>query len=200
MKTLIVAAVCVAVALGQSRIQSKLSTRNVPANVGKDNPNACLSVTEGKAFQVGQTWALPICGKSTCFKDGDKLSEKVEDCGPLPKQSPGCKIVNEADKNKPYPTCCPVYECQPGSALQYPTEAEIKAAADRAAQAAPPPTTQGAPGAQSTPAAPGGQAPPVTQAAPSPHSAPGAHASQAAQTPQPTTSGPGTSTTPGGRS
>ncbi|XP_066961329.1 uncharacterized protein [Macrobrachium rosenbergii] len=186
MKTLIVVAVCVAVALGQTRIESKLNSRNLPANVGKDSPSACVSISEGKVFQVGQTWALPVCGKSTCFKEGDKLFEKVEDCGPLPKQSPGCKVVNEADKNKPYPACCPVYECQPGSTLQYPTEEEVKAAAQSTTR-----DTQGASG---------GQAPPASQGSPSPHSAPDAHATQAAETPRPTTTaGPGTPTTPGAK-
>ncbi|XP_066961323.1 uncharacterized protein [Macrobrachium rosenbergii] len=137
MKFLIVASVCVAVAFGQSRINPKPSVRNLPAEVRKEAPSQCFAFTQQKAFAVGQSWPLaPFCGRGTCIQHEGKLFEKVEDCGVEPKPSPGCRVVNEADKSKPYPACCPVYECQEGATLQYPTEQEVRAAGQKAAQAA----------------------------------------------------------------
>ncbi|XP_064117679.1 uncharacterized protein LOC135223103 [Macrobrachium nipponense] len=138
MKFLIVASVCVAVAFGQNnRIDPKPSVRNLPAEVRQEAPNQCSSFTQRKAFAVGQSWSLaPFCGKATCVQHEGKFFERVEDCGIEPKPSPGCRVLNEANKDKPYPACCPVYECQQGASLQYPTEQEVKAVAQQAAQAA----------------------------------------------------------------
>ncbi|XP_066961334.1 uncharacterized protein [Macrobrachium rosenbergii] len=137
MKFLIVASFCVAVALGQSVIQPKPSVRNLPAEVRPEAPDQCYAITAKKGFPVGQSWPLtPFCGKATCIQHEGKLFEKVEDCGVEPKPSPGCRVKNEADKDKPYPACCPVYECQEGASLQYLTEEEVKAAAQQAAKAA----------------------------------------------------------------
>ncbi|XP_064117781.1 uncharacterized protein LOC135223206 [Macrobrachium nipponense] len=136
MKVLVIATVCVAVAFCQTRIPAKPSVRNVNADVLRDFPGACFASTACKVFKVGESWPLtPFCGRSTCVQEGEKLIEKIEDCGLRPKESPGCKVVNEADLQKAYPDCCPVFECQEGATLQYPTEAEIAAAI--AAQPAP---------------------------------------------------------------
>ncbi|XP_068239679.1 uncharacterized protein [Palaemon carinicauda] len=137
MKFLIVASFCLAVALAQNAIQPKPNVRTLPAEVRKEAPNQCYGFTARKAFAVGQSWSLtPFCGRATCLQHENRLFEKVEDCGFEPKPSPGCRVVNEADQAKPYPACCPRYECQPGASLQYPTEEELRAAAQQAAQAA----------------------------------------------------------------
>ncbi|XP_066961335.1 uncharacterized protein [Macrobrachium rosenbergii] len=137
MKFLVFASVCVAVAFSQTKIPAKPTVRSLAADVLRDFPGACFGSTACRVFQVGESWPLsPFCGKASCVKEGEKLLEKVEDCGIRPKESPGCKIINEADLEKAFPDCCPVYECQEGSALQYPTEEEIQAAAKEAAAAA----------------------------------------------------------------
>ncbi|XP_064114494.1 uncharacterized protein LOC135220855 [Macrobrachium nipponense] len=137
MKFFIVASFCMAVAIGQGVIQPKPNVRNLPAEVRKEAPGQCYGFTAKKAFPVGQSWPLaPFCGRATCIQHEGKLFEKVEDCGFEPKPSPGCRVKNEADQAKPYPACCPVYECQPGATLQYPTPEELKAAAEQAAKAA----------------------------------------------------------------
>ncbi|XP_064117670.1 U-scoloptoxin(16)-Er8a-like [Macrobrachium nipponense] len=137
MKFLIVASVCIVVVLCQQTIQPKPNIRNLPAEVKPQAPGQCFAFTANKAFAVGQSWPLaPFCGRATCIQHEGKLFEKVEDCGFEPKPSPGCRVVNEADQGKPYPACCPVYQCQPGASLQYPTEQELRAAAQRNAQTA----------------------------------------------------------------
>ncbi|XP_068238853.1 uncharacterized protein [Palaemon carinicauda] len=145
MKSLIVASLCIAMALGQTQVDSNFNVRVLPANVSPDAPNACYGSTARKSFEVGQTWFLnPICGRSTCLQDGSRLFERIEDCGQPPNDSPGCRLSNEPDIDQTYPACCPVYECQPGAELQYPTEEELRAAAQQAAQQA----AQAAQGAQ----------------------------------------------------
>ncbi|XP_066962176.1 uncharacterized protein [Macrobrachium rosenbergii] len=137
MKFLVVASFCVAVALSQTVIQPKPNVRNLPAEINKDAPGQCIAFTLRQPQAVGKSWSLaPFCGKATCIQHEGKLFEKVEDCGFEPKPSPGCRVKNEADQAKPYPACCPVYECQPGATLQYPTPEELRAAAQRNAQAA----------------------------------------------------------------
>ncbi|XP_064114334.1 uncharacterized protein LOC135220783 [Macrobrachium nipponense] len=137
MKFLIVASFCVAVALGQNVVQPRPNVRTLPAEVRKEAPGQCYGFTARRAFPVGQSWQLtPFCGRATCLQQGNQLLEKVEDCGFEPKPSPGCRVVNEADQAKSYPACCPVYACQPGATLQYPTEQELRAAAQQNAQAA----------------------------------------------------------------
>ncbi|XP_068238857.1 uncharacterized protein [Palaemon carinicauda] len=137
MKFLIIASVCVAVALCQNTVQPSPNVRNLPAEVRREAPTQCYAFTARRGFPVGQSWSLaPFCGRATCIANQNRLFERVEDCGFEPKPSPGCRVTNEADQAKPYPECCPRYECQPGASLQYPTEEELRAAAQQAAQAA----------------------------------------------------------------
>ncbi|XP_064117762.1 uncharacterized protein LOC135223185 [Macrobrachium nipponense] len=151
MKVLIVASLCVAVVLGQTRIPPKPTTRKLPADILRDFPGACFASTACRVFKVGESWPLtPFCGKATCVKEGERLLEQVEDCGVRPKETPGCRIANEADLTKAFPACCPVYECQEGATLQFPTEEELKAAAQEAAARA----ASALQGPQSPPAAP----------------------------------------------
>ncbi|XP_066961322.1 uncharacterized protein [Macrobrachium rosenbergii] len=134
MKFLVIASLCFVVAHGQTRIPPKPNVRTLPADSLRDFPGACFGSTACKIFKVGESWPLaPFCGKATCLRDNNRLIEKVEDCGLKPKESPGCRVVNEADLDKPYPACCPVYECQEGASLQYPSQEEIQAAAREAA-------------------------------------------------------------------
>ncbi|XP_068238872.1 uncharacterized protein [Palaemon carinicauda] len=133
MKFLIIASVCASVVLGQTQIPAKPTSRNLPADVLRDFPGACFASTACRVFQVGESWPLtPFCGRASCVLVEGKLLEQVEDCGPRPKDSPGCRITNEADLSKAFPTCCPAYECQEGATLQFPTEQELQAAAAEA--------------------------------------------------------------------
>jgi Single domain von Willebrand factor type C len=54
-----------------------------------------------------------------------RLLELVEDCGPLPLANDKCKLdTDKTNKTAPFPTCCPIFTCEPGVKLEYP---EIKA-------------------------------------------------------------------------
>ncbi|XP_068238874.1 uncharacterized protein [Palaemon carinicauda] len=138
MKFLILVSFFSTMVLCQNLFPAKPNVRKLPADVLRDFPGVCFGSSACQIFHVGQSWPLaPFCGRATCLKEGDKLVEKVEDCGLPPKRTAGCRIANEADFQKPYPECCPVYECQEGAKLQYPTQEEIAAAGrERAAKAA----------------------------------------------------------------
>ncbi|XP_068238871.1 uncharacterized protein [Palaemon carinicauda] len=134
MKFLIAAVLGIAGVYGQTRIPAQPRVISLPADVLRDFPDTCFAATPCRVIQVGESWPLsPSCGRATCLQEGQTLTEKVEDCGPRPKDSPGCKITNEADLQKPFPACCPVYECQEGATLLYPSEEEIAAASQEAA-------------------------------------------------------------------
>ncbi|XP_068238852.1 uncharacterized protein [Palaemon carinicauda] len=134
MKFLLITLVCIAAAYAQTRIPSKPNVRNLPADTLRDFPGACFGSTACQIYQIGESWPLsPFCGKATCLRDGNRLFERVEDCGLKPKESPGCRVANDGDLQKPYPACCPVYECQEGATLLFPSQEEIQAAARDAA-------------------------------------------------------------------
>lgn len=90
-----------------------------------DFPGVCFASTRCATVEPGQTWELsPFCGRSTCVKpEGEEtghLLELVEDCGPLPKPNPKCKLSEKTNKTASFPDCCPIFECEDGVALEYP--------------------------------------------------------------------------------
>jgi hypothetical protein len=83
----------------------------------------CFASTRCATIEPGQQWNLsPFCGRSTCVqaKEDGRLLELVEDCGPLPKANPKCKLSEKHNKTAPFPECCPVFECEPGVKLEFP--------------------------------------------------------------------------------
>ncbi|KAJ9594083.1 hypothetical protein L9F63_014495, partial [Diploptera punctata] len=103
----------------------KTFKRLIPADVLRDFPGVCFASTRCATVEPGQTWELaPFCGKSTCVKsEGEnvgQLLELVEDCGPLPKPNPKCKLSDKTNKTAPFPHCCPIFECESGVKLEYP--------------------------------------------------------------------------------
>jgi len=95
--------------------------RLIPADVLRDFPGTCFASTRCATFEPGATWELkPFCGKSTCIAQQGRLWELVEDCGPLPKPNPKCKLSDKTNKTADFPKCCPVFECEPGITLEYP--------------------------------------------------------------------------------
>merc|ERR1719259_1366737 len=112
--------------------------RDLPADVLRDFPGFCFGSTALRLFKVRQSWSLmPFCGVATCLvsEDGFHLVERVQDCGPQPKRNPKCHNTN-ARSEEAFPACCPEYECEDGAALEYPSEAELAALAQEAAQEA----------------------------------------------------------------
>lgn len=92
-----------------------------------DFPGVCFASTRCATVEPGETWELaPFCGRSTCVKseaeqDGQfHLLELVEDCGPLPKANPKCKLSEKTNKTAAFPDCCPIFECEAGVKLEYP--------------------------------------------------------------------------------
>lgn len=102
--------------------------RLIPADVLRDFPGVCFASTRCATVEPGETWELaPFCGRSTCVKSDTAsedgiyhLFELVEDCGPLPKANPKCKLSEKTNKTAPFPGCCPQFECEPGVKLEYP--------------------------------------------------------------------------------
>ncbi|XP_076068481.1 uncharacterized protein LOC143040912 [Oratosquilla oratoria] len=99
----------------------KVYTRDLPADVLRDFPGLCFASTQCSVKQVGEDWPLlPFCGRATCVLQGELLIERVEDCGPLPKPNPKCRVINVNDTQKPFPECCPQFECEDGIQLEFP--------------------------------------------------------------------------------
>ncbi|XP_021942068.1 uncharacterized protein LOC110841072 [Zootermopsis nevadensis] len=103
----------------------KTFRRLIPADVLRDFPGLCFASTRCATVEPGQTWELaPFCGRSTCVKpEGEEtghLLELVEDCGPLPKPNPKCKLSENTNKTAAFPDCCPIFECEDGVTLEYP--------------------------------------------------------------------------------
>ncbi|XP_065220854.1 uncharacterized protein LOC135845907 [Planococcus citri] len=105
----------------------KTFRRLIPADVLRDFPGVCFASTRCATVEPGESWELaPFCGRSTCVKsDAEEngeyhLFELVEDCGPLPKANPKCKLSEKTNKTAPFPECCPSFECEPGVKLEYP--------------------------------------------------------------------------------
>lgn len=81
----------------------------------------CFASTRCATIEPNHTWELtPFCGKSTCIKEENRLFELVEDCGPLPKPNPKCKLSEKTNKTAAFPECCPLFDCEPGVKLEYP--------------------------------------------------------------------------------
>ncbi|XP_054280384.1 uncharacterized protein LOC128998319 [Macrosteles quadrilineatus] len=101
----------------------KIFKRLIPADVLRDFPGVCFASTRCATIEPGHSWELsPFCGRSTCVQDKEspRLLELVEDCGPLPKPNSKCKLSEKTNKTAPFPTCCPIFECEPGVKLEYP--------------------------------------------------------------------------------
>lgn len=84
----------------------------------------CFASTKCATIEPTKSWDLsPFCGRSTCITAEDnsgRLFELVEDCGPLPKPNPKCKISEKTNKTASFPDCCPIFECEQGAKLEYP--------------------------------------------------------------------------------
>ncbi|KAL1117650.1 hypothetical protein AAG570_003965 [Ranatra chinensis] len=101
----------------------KIFKRLIPADVLRDFPGMCFASTRCATIEPTQSWDLtPFCGRSTCVRaeQDNRLLELVEDCGPLPKSNPKCKLSDKTNKTAPFPACCPVFDCEPGVKLEYP--------------------------------------------------------------------------------
>lgn len=89
-----------------------------------DFPGMCFASTKCATIEPTKTWELsPFCGRSTCVPADDnsgRLFELVEDCGPLPKANPKCKLSDKTNKTASFPDCCPIFECEDGAKLEYP--------------------------------------------------------------------------------
>nr|KAF7416866.1 hypothetical protein H0235_011397 [Vespula pensylvanica] len=89
-----------------------------------DFPGMCFASTRCATIEPNKTWELsPFCGRSTCIAADDnsgRLFELVEDCGPLPKANPKCKLSDKTNKTASFPDCCPIFECEEGAKLEYP--------------------------------------------------------------------------------
>jgi hypothetical protein len=95
--------------------------RLIPADVLRDFPGTCFASTRCATFEPGASWDLkPFCGRSTCVAQQGRLWELVEDCGPLPKPNPKCKLSDKTNKTADFPDCCPLFDCEKGATLEYP--------------------------------------------------------------------------------
>ncbi|XP_011697851.1 PREDICTED: uncharacterized protein LOC105455873 [Wasmannia auropunctata] len=128
MKT-VFALLCVAVAFvatqgAQEQERPKTFRRLIPADVLRDFPGMCFASTKCATIEPTKSWELaPFCGRSTCVPADDnsgRLFELVEDCGPLPKANPKCKLSDKTNKTSSFPDCCPIFECEDGAKLEYP--------------------------------------------------------------------------------
>ncbi|XP_011162102.1 uncharacterized protein LOC105197444 [Solenopsis invicta] len=124
----IVFALCVAVAFvaanAEEQERPKTFRRLIPADVLRDFPGMCFASTKCATIEPLKSWELsPFCGRSTCVLADDnsgRLFELVEDCGPLPKANPKCKLSDKTNKTASFPDCCPLFECEEGAKLEYP--------------------------------------------------------------------------------
>ncbi|XP_051175536.1 uncharacterized protein LOC127290787 [Leptopilina boulardi] len=102
----------------------RIYKRVIPADVLRDFPGMCFASTKCATIEPTKSWDLsPFCGRSTCINAEDnsgRLFELVEDCGPLPKPNPKCKISEKTNKTASFPDCCPIFDCEPGAKLEYP--------------------------------------------------------------------------------
>ncbi|XP_032679744.1 uncharacterized protein LOC116848087 [Odontomachus brunneus] len=102
----------------------KTFRRLIPADILRDFPGMCFASTKCATIEPTKSWELsPFCGRSTCVPADDnsgRLFELVEDCGPLPKANPKCKLSDKTNKTASFPDCCPIFECEDGTKLEYP--------------------------------------------------------------------------------
>merc|ERR1712106_560195 len=80
--------------------------------------------TQCKVYGPGETWSLaPFCGASKCVKlESGRLAEEVTDCGPVIdlKATPGCQLLKDkADPKAAFPACCPVYDYEEDTEVNY---------------------------------------------------------------------------------
>ncbi|XP_034935602.1 uncharacterized protein [Chelonus insularis] len=127
MKYLAIAVLLAAAVVAEEKPEDerpKTYRRLIPADVLRDFPGMCFASTKCATVEPGKTWDLtPFCGRSTCVIDEDdpsRLLELVEDCGPLPKANPKCKLSDKTNKTASFPDCCPKFECEDGAVLEYP--------------------------------------------------------------------------------
>ncbi|XP_015586656.1 uncharacterized protein LOC107263688 [Cephus cinctus] len=120
----LIAAVVYAADEKKEEERPKTFKRLIPADVLRDFPGMCFASTKCATFEPGKSWDLsPFCGRSTCVLGDDnsgRLFELVEDCGPLPKANPKCKLSESTNKTASFPDCCPIFECEEGAKLEYP--------------------------------------------------------------------------------
>ncbi|XP_025074405.1 uncharacterized protein LOC105428984, partial [Pogonomyrmex barbatus] len=106
-----------------------------------DFPGTCFASTKCATIEPGKSWELsPFCGRSTCVSADDnsgRLFELVEDCGPLPKANPKCKLSDKTNKTASFPECCPIFECEDGATLEYPDIPTLPPPTEDAAKAQP---------------------------------------------------------------
>ncbi|XP_017761010.1 PREDICTED: uncharacterized protein LOC108551382 [Eufriesea mexicana] len=121
---LLVATIVFAAEEKKEEERPKTFRRLIPADVLRDFPGTCFASTKCATFEPTKSWDLtPFCGRSTCVQADDnsgRLFELVEDCGPLPKANPKCKLSDKTNKNATFPDCCPIFECEEGAKLEYP--------------------------------------------------------------------------------
>ena len=56
------------------------------------------------------------------YSESGRLAEEVTDCGPVIdlKATPGCQLQPDAsDRKAEFPACCPVYDCEEGTEVNY---------------------------------------------------------------------------------
>jgi len=117
--------------------------RLIPADVLRDFPGTCFASTRCATFEPGASWDLkPFCGRSTCVAQQNRLWELVEDCGPLPKPNPKCKLSEKTNKTADFPDCCPVFDCEAGVTLEYPDVPRAPEAGPGSSSASAPAGTQ----------------------------------------------------------
>ncbi|XP_076162772.1 uncharacterized protein LOC143144342 [Ptiloglossa arizonensis] len=120
---LLVVAVVFAAEEKKEEERPKTFRRLIPADVLRDFPGVCFAATKCQTIEPTKTWDLtPFCGRSTCVLDADsgRLFELVEDCGPMPKANPKCKLSDKTMKTAAFPECCPKFDCEEGAKLEYP--------------------------------------------------------------------------------
>ncbi|KAK0082709.1 hypothetical protein PV325_009974 [Microctonus aethiopoides] len=128
MKYLVIALMLFALVVAEKEQENderpKTYRRLIPADVLRDFPGMCFASTKCATVEPGKSWELsPFCGRSTCVPaedDSAHLFELVEDCGPLPKANPKCKLSDKTNKTASFPDCCPIFECEAGAKLEYP--------------------------------------------------------------------------------
>ncbi|KAL6259929.1 hypothetical protein P5V15_009839 [Pogonomyrmex californicus] len=138
---ILLCAVVAFVASEDTQDRPKTFRRLIPADVLRDFPGTCFASTKCATIEPGKSWELsPFCGRSTCVSGDDnsgRLFELVEDCGPLPKANPKCKLSDKTNKTASFPECCPIFECEDGATLEYPDIPTLPPPTEDAAKAQP---------------------------------------------------------------
>merc|ERR1712106_61713 len=115
---------CVLAAASAVQLERKPFKRLIPADVLRDFRDSCFASTKCKVFANQEIWSLaPFCGQSKCVKlKSGRLAEEVTDCGPVIdlKATPGCQLLkDEAAPKAAFPACCPVYDCEEDTEVNY---------------------------------------------------------------------------------